>query len=74
MAMEWMATITGDHLGYPGFQDLGNFSPRRKNFWEQKSACLLASNFAVESQLIYCDQISEKNFAKFWAKVAKTVA
>jgi hypothetical protein len=30
MVMEWMATITGDHVGYPGFQDLGNFSPRRK--------------------------------------------
>jgi hypothetical protein len=28
--MEWMATITGDHVGYPRFQDLGNFSPRRK--------------------------------------------
>jgi hypothetical protein len=27
--MEWMATMTGDHVGYPGFQDLGNFSPRR---------------------------------------------
>ncbi len=23
--MEWMATITGDHVGYPGFQDLGDF-------------------------------------------------
>jgi hypothetical protein len=22
-----MATITGDHVGYPRFQDLGNFSP-----------------------------------------------
>jgi hypothetical protein len=32
--MEWMATITGDHVGYPGFQDLGNFSPRRKFFGE----------------------------------------
>jgi hypothetical protein len=34
--MEWMATITGDHVGYPGFQDLGNFSPRRKKFWGAK--------------------------------------
>ncbi len=25
VVMEWMATITGDHVGYPGFQDLGNF-------------------------------------------------
>jgi hypothetical protein len=23
--MEWMATITGDHVGYPGFWDLGDF-------------------------------------------------
>jgi hypothetical protein len=34
--MEWMATITGDHGGYPGFQDLGNFSPRGKKFWGAK--------------------------------------
>jgi hypothetical protein len=40
-----MATITGDHVGYPGFWDLGDFSPRRKNFGEQKFARLFASNF-----------------------------
>jgi hypothetical protein len=40
-----MATITGDHVGYPGFQDLGNFSPRRKkNFGERK----FAMSFTVE--------------------------
>jgi hypothetical protein len=33
VVMEWMATITGDHVGYPGFQDLGNFSPRRNIFF-----------------------------------------
>ena len=27
--MEWMATITGDHVGYPGFWDLGDFSPKK---------------------------------------------
>jgi hypothetical protein len=32
-----MATITGDHVGYPGLQDLGNFSPRRKNFGGSKN-------------------------------------
>jgi len=42
--MEWMATITGDHVGYPGFQELGDFSPRKK-ILEQKFARLLASNF-----------------------------
>jgi hypothetical protein len=50
VVMEWMATITGDHVGYPGFQDLGNFSPRRKKFWgEEKFAHLLASNFLDSS-------------------------
>ncbi len=34
--MEWMATIIGDHVGYPGFQDLGDFSPRRKKFLRAK--------------------------------------
>jgi hypothetical protein len=44
--MEWMATITGDHVGYPGFQDLGDFSPKKdKNLGEQKFARLLALNF-----------------------------
>jgi hypothetical protein len=39
-----MATITGDHVGYPGFQDLGNFSPRRKNFGGAK----IPTSFGVE--------------------------
>jgi hypothetical protein len=44
--MEWMATITGDHVGYPGFQGLGNFSPKKeKNLGEQKFARLSVSNF-----------------------------
>jgi hypothetical protein len=44
--MEWMATITGDHVGYPRFQDLGDFSPKKeKNLGEQKFAPLSASNF-----------------------------
>ncbi len=45
MVMEWMATITGDHVGYPGFWDLGDFSPRRKILGSQKFARLLALNF-----------------------------
>jgi hypothetical protein len=43
--MEWMATITGDHVGYPGLQDLGDFFSKEKNLGEQKFARLLASNF-----------------------------
>jgi hypothetical protein len=42
--MEWMATITGDHVGYPRFQDFGNFSKRRKIFWEAK----IHTSFGVE--------------------------
>jgi hypothetical protein len=42
--MEWMAAITGDHVGYPGFQDLGNFSPRRKNFGGAK----ISTSFGVK--------------------------
>ncbi len=40
-----MATITGDHVGYPGFRDLGFFFSKEKNLGEQKFACLSASNF-----------------------------
>jgi hypothetical protein len=41
--MEWMATITGDHVGH---EDLGNFSPKKeKNLGEQKFAPLSVSNF-----------------------------
>jgi len=45
--MEWMATITGDHVGYPGFWDLGDLSPKKKekNLGEQKFAPLSVSNF-----------------------------
>jgi hypothetical protein len=33
--MEWMATITGDCVGYPGFWDLEDFSQGEK-FWGAK--------------------------------------
>ncbi len=49
MAMEWMATITGDHVGYPGFWDLGDFSPRRKILGSKKSHVFQCQIFAVES-------------------------
>ncbi len=52
MVMEWMATITGDHVGYPGFQDLGNFSPRRKNFGGAKIRTLLVSNFCGQPKAL----------------------
>jgi hypothetical protein len=47
--MEWMATITGDHVGYPGFQGLGNFSPRRKILAGKNSHVFWLQIFAVES-------------------------
>ncbi len=42
VVMEWMATITGDHVGIP--EDLGNFSRRKKNFWGAK----IRTSFSVE--------------------------
>jgi hypothetical protein len=44
-----MATITGDHVGYPGFQDLGNFSPRRKILGGAK----IRTSFGVEFHRVF---------------------
>jgi hypothetical protein len=49
VVMEWMATIAGDHVGYPGFQDLGDFSPRRKILGSKNSHIFQHQIFAVES-------------------------
>jgi hypothetical protein len=32
-----MATITGDHVGYPGFEDLGDFSPKKEKILGSKN-------------------------------------
>ncbi len=45
MMMEWIATITGDHVGYPRFRDLGDIFSKEKNLGEQKFARLSVSNF-----------------------------
>jgi hypothetical protein len=52
VVMEWMATITGDHVGYPGFRHLGDFSPkkRRKILGSKNSHIFWRRIFAVESQ------------------------
>jgi hypothetical protein len=44
--MEWMATITSDHVGYPGFRDLGDFSPKKgeKSCWGAK----ICTSFGIE--------------------------
>jgi hypothetical protein len=43
--MEWMATITGDHVGYPRFQDLGDFSPKKgEKSWGAK----ICTSFGVK--------------------------
>jgi hypothetical protein len=47
--MEWMATITGDHVGYTGFQYLGNFSKRKKKFWGAK----IGMSFGVEFRHVF---------------------
>ena len=52
--MECMATITGDHMGNPGFRDLGDFSHRRKILESKNSHIFWRQIFAVES-LLYVD-------------------
>jgi hypothetical protein len=49
--MEWMATITGDHVGYPGFRDLGDFSPKKRRiiFGSINSHIFRRQIFTVES-------------------------
>ncbi len=57
MVMECMATITGEHVGNPGFRDLGDFSQRRKIlgsknlhvFWRQifHESCKIIVFFAI---------------------------
>jgi len=42
VVMEWMATITGDHVGYPGLWDLGGGGEKS---WGEKIARLSMSNF-----------------------------
>jgi hypothetical protein len=44
--MEWMATITGDHVGYPDFRIWVIFS-KEKKIWGPKFARLSASNFTA---------------------------
>jgi hypothetical protein len=77
--MECMATITGDHVGYPRFQDLGNFSPRRKIFGGAKICTsvdvefrLVSDDFVVFCHVDYCysechfteSQFTEGRFAE----------
>jgi len=63
VVMEWMATITGDHVGYPGYQDLGDFSPnkrrkilRSKNshvFWRQIFTVVLNYVCFMKAKLVF---------------------
>ncbi len=57
--MEWMATITGDHVGYPGFWDLGDFSPRRKNLGSKNLRIFQRQIFTVESLKIVFVPVSK---------------
>jgi hypothetical protein len=56
VVMEWMATITGDHVGYPGLQDLGDFSPKRKILESNNSHVFPHRIFTVESISVCCIQ------------------
>jgi len=48
VVMEWMATITDDRVGYPGFRELGDFSPRRKVFGSKNLCIFWRRIFTVE--------------------------
>jgi hypothetical protein len=63
VVMEWMATVTGDHVGYPGFRDLGDFSARRKILGSKNSHVFQRRIFAVESN-IDCFQFSQTYIKK----------
>jgi len=45
-----MATIPGDHVGNPGFRDLGDYSQRRKILGSKDLHIFRRQIFAVESQ------------------------
>jgi hypothetical protein len=61
VVMEWVATITGDHVGYPGFRDLGDFSPRRKILGCKNSHVFRHRIFAVAS-LVFVLNCMENQF------------
>ncbi len=65
MVMEWMATITGDPVGYPGFRDFGDFSPKEKNLGEQKFARLSASNFRGRTKAEFFLYLFSSSFFSF---------
>jgi hypothetical protein len=52
VVMECMATIIGDHVGNPGFQDLGDFSQRIKILGPKNSHVFQCRIFMVESDFI----------------------
>jgi hypothetical protein len=52
--MEWMATITGDRVGYPGFWDFRDFSPRRKILGSKNLRIFRRQIFAVELANVFC--------------------
>ncbi len=50
--MEWMATITGDHVGYPGFSGFRGFFSEEKNFGEKfRENCFSRGGNGTPSQL-----------------------
>jgi hypothetical protein len=56
-----MATINGDHVGYLGFQDLGDFSPRRKKFGSKNLHVFWRRIFAV-APLVFVLNCVENQF------------
>jgi hypothetical protein len=58
--MEWMATITGDHVGYP-IRDLGDFSPRRKILVSKNLHVFRRRIYVVESTVDVVNIASDLN-------------
>jgi hypothetical protein len=48
VVMEWMVTITGDHVGYPGFSGFGAFFSEEKSFWRK----ILGEPFSQSSEFL----------------------
>ncbi len=56
VVMECMATITGYHVGNPGFQELRDFSQRRKMLGSKNSHVFQRRIFTEESNFLFLFQ------------------
>jgi hypothetical protein len=60
-----MATITGDHVGYPGCQDLGDFSPKKgEKSWGAKIRTSFGVKFLQFLFVCFADTIEMKGITR----------